>query len=215
MTRTIAIVTIAALLSSGTALAYGHRAAGRMNHGTDVQAQAGAALGPGAQAGLANHAGQGQGGQGQGGLVAARLEGVVAGALGLTQDELHALKLEGATIADIAAERGTPIDTVEAAYLTARADAVQELLGAGAISELQAERMAARGPEAFAELLARDTVGQGRNAGGTPGFAHRDDAAGAGSPGPRVAATPGPRVAGAPGPHAATASPRGGHGGRW
>jgi len=139
--------------------------------------------------------GAGQLGRGPSGAMAARVEGAVAAALGLTQDELHALKLDGATIAEIAAERGTPVAAIESTYLAARAEAVQELLAEGSISELQAERMTARGPDAFAELLVRNAAEQGRNAGAAPRFAHRS--------------------ATTPVPQAARMAPRGGHGGRW
>jgi len=105
------------------------------------------------------------------------LDGVVAGALGLTQDELHALKQDGASIADIAAERGVAIDDLAAAYAEARGAAIAEQLAAGTINEQQAAQMGARGDAAFAELVAREGCAEGRQVTGEPLHANRADAA--------------------------------------
>jgi hypothetical protein len=181
-------------------LAHTPRGAGRFGASAPTPAPRGAGrFGASAPTPALRGIGAGQAGPGPSGAVAERVEGVVAATLGLTQDELHALKLDGATIAEVAAERGTPVEVLESAYLAARAEAIQELLAEGAISELQAERMTARGPDAFAELLDRDAAEQGRNADGTPRFAHRS------------ATTPGPQAAGMT-PRGAGMTPRGG---RW
>jgi hypothetical protein len=105
--------------------------------------------------------------------LSAELAGVVAGAFGLTQAELHALKEDGASIAAIAAERGVAIETVEAAYLDARNAAIDALLADGSIHEFQAEQMRARGADAFANLLAREGLAQGQNVTGERLYAHR------------------------------------------
>jgi hypothetical protein len=105
--------------------------------------------------------------------LSAQLTGVVAGAFGLTQEELHALKEDGASIADIAAERGVAIETIEAAYFDARNAAIDALLADGAIHEFQAEQMRARGAEAFANLLAREGWAQGQNVTGERLHANR------------------------------------------
>ena len=104
-----------------------------------------------------------------------RVDGVVAEALGYTADELHALKAEGASIAQIAADRGVELADVEAAFLAARQDAIDALLAEGTINELQAETMAARGADAFAALAAREGLQDGRNAGGEPQHQFRTD----------------------------------------
>lgn len=105
--------------------------------------------------------------------LSAQLTGVVAGVFGLTQEELHALKEDGASIADIAAERGIAIETIEAAYLDARNAAIDALLADGAIHEFQAEQMRARGTEALANLLAREGQAQGQNVTGERLYANR------------------------------------------
>ncbi len=105
-----------------------------------------------------------------------RVEGVVVEALGLTTDELHALKADGASIAQIAADRGVDLADVEAAFLAARQEAIDALLAEGTITELQAETMAARGADAFAALSTREGLQDGRNAGGEPQHRFRTDA---------------------------------------
>ncbi|MFN2321696.1 MAG: hypothetical protein ABR510_01880 [Trueperaceae bacterium] len=128
----------------------------------------------------------------------AEVDGVVAEGLGLTTDELHALKVEGATIAQIAADRGVELADLEAAFLAARQEAIDALLAEATITDLQAETMAARGADAFAALSTREGIAGGRNAGGEPLYQFRTDA-------PR-----GPQDA----PMAARRAPRG-PGGRW
>ena len=105
-----------------------------------------------------------------------QLDGVVAEALGLTSDELHALKVDGASIAQIAADRGIDLADLEAAFLAARQEAIDALLAEGTISEAQAETMAARGVEAFAALSSREGCAEGQNAGGEPLHQFRSDA---------------------------------------
>ena len=139
-----------------------------------------------AQAQLASAALQGQ------------IDGVVANGLGLTKDQLHALKLEGATIAQIAADRGVELADLEAAFLAAREEAIDGLLAEGTITEIQAETIAARGVDAFAALSTREGIVGGRNAGGEPQRQFRSDA-------PRGPQDP---------PMAARRAPRG-PGGRW
>ena len=97
-----------------------------------------------------------------------QVDGVVAEALGLTADELHALKAEGASIAEIAADRGVELADLEAAYLAARQEAIDALLADGTITEIQAETMAARGAEAFEALATREGIAGGQNSGGEP-----------------------------------------------
>ena len=105
-----------------------------------------------------------------------QVDGVVAETLGLTTDELHALKADGASIAQIAADRGVELAAVEAAYLAARQEAIDALLADGTITEIQAETMAARGAEAFEALAAREGIAAGRNAGGEAQHQFQTDA---------------------------------------
>ena len=105
--------------------------------------------------------------------LAGRLQGVVASAIGLSQDEIHALKAEGASLGSIAADRGVELASLEATYLAARAGAIEQLVEDEAITALRAEQMLARGPEAFAALIAREGCAEGQNVTGEPLFAHR------------------------------------------
>lgn len=114
--------------------------------------------------------------QGSAGL-AGELQGVVASVLGLPEDEVHALKLEGASFASIAADQGVDAATVEAAYLAAREDVVANLLETEAITELQAEQMLARGAAAFEALFEREGCGEGQNVTGERLFANRAEMA--------------------------------------
>lgn len=110
--------------------------------------------------------------QGSAGL-AGQLKGVVASVIGLPEDEIHALKLEGASFASIAADRGVDAATVEAIYLAAREGVITNLLDTEAITDLQAEQMLARGPAAFAALFDREGCSDGQNVTGDRLFANR------------------------------------------
>ncbi|MBW6456906.1 MAG: hypothetical protein K0A98_13580 [Trueperaceae bacterium] len=114
--------------------------------------------------------------QGSAGL-GGQLQGVVASVIGLPEDEVHALKQEGASFASIAAEQGVDAATVEAAYLAAREGVIANLLETGAITELQAEQMTARGAAAFAALFEREGCDEGQNVTGERLFANRAEMA--------------------------------------
>lgn len=114
--------------------------------------------------------------QGSAGL-SGQLQGVVASVLGLTEDEVHALKQEGASFASIAADQGIDAATVEATYLAAREGLIANLLETGAITELQAEQMTSRGPAAFAALFEREGCDEGQNVTGERLHANRAEMA--------------------------------------
>jgi hypothetical protein len=184
MTRTTIVAALAVLLFASSAAAQGPRFAANevamrgRQHGPVVQTQAVRPMGrfhaaarterPMPRAAMRTL----HGANADSGL-SAQLAGVVAGAFGITQEELHALKEDGASIADIAAERGVAIETIEAAYLDARNAAIDALLADGAIHEFQAEQMRARGAEALANLLAREGWAQGQNVTGERLYANR------------------------------------------
>ncbi len=163
-TKPILILTAAALLA-GFALAQQHQFRDVAPRGAPqgrMQAEAPQFVHR-AQARLGGAALQGQ------------VDGVIVEALGLTTDELHALKAEGASIAQIAADRGIDLADLEAAFLAARQEAIDALLADGTINEVQAETMAARGNDAFAALSTREGLQDGRNAGGEPQHQFRTD----------------------------------------
>ena len=106
----------------------------------------------------------------------ASMRGAMHGVIGLSEEELHARKEAGASIATIAAEEGIERATLEAAYLRARAEAIDGLLASEAISELQAERMRERGPGVFAAIVDREGLGGGQHMTGEPLMAQRAEA---------------------------------------
>jgi len=59
--------------------------------------------------------------------------------LGITQDELHALRLEGKSLAEIAADRGVSEDALVEAIMAVKRAAVQEQVEAGTLTQEQAE----------------------------------------------------------------------------
>jgi hypothetical protein len=195
MNRTIAFAAIAILLAAGSAAAQGPRFATadteaplRGRHGA-VAAQNQAARPMHAAPFAAARPMRGapaenrpmRGANVDAGI-SAELQGVVAGALGLTQEELHDLKADGASIADIAADRGVDLATIEATYLAARNAVIDRLLAEGAIQEFQAEQMRARGAEAFAALSTREGQAQGQYATGERLYANRQAPAQANGP---------------------------------
>ena len=151
--------------------------------------------GPGArQAVVAERAAQRQATPVQGGRMqgsaglAGQLQGVVASVVGLPEDEVHALKQEGASFASIAAEQGVDAATVEAAYLAAREGLIANLLETEAITDVQAEQMLARGAAAFATLFERAGCDEGQNVTGERLFANRAEMARGPQAGETVAA---------------------------
>jgi hypothetical protein len=188
MNRTIALAAIAILLAASSAAAQGPRfatadtqAAMRGRHGAAaVQTRAARPMHGAATTvarpmrGAATADRPMRGANVDSGL-SAELPGIVAGALGLSQEELHDLKADGASIADIAAERGVDLATIEAAYLEARAAVIDRLLAEGTIHAFQAEQMRARGAEAFANLIAREGQAEGQNVTGERLHANRPE----------------------------------------
>ena len=113
---------------------------------------------------------------GAGGL-AGQLKGVVASAIGLTEAEIHELKVAGGSFASIAEAQGVALETLATAFLGARQGIIDRLLAEGAIGERQAYQLTARGPAAFAALVAREGCDEGQNVGGEPCFANRAEMA--------------------------------------
>ena len=64
--------------------------------------------------------------------------------LGLTPDELHTEREAGKTLPEIAAEHGVTEDELNEAFRNARAEALQEAVESGRISQEQADRMMER-----------------------------------------------------------------------
>lgn len=129
----------------------------------------------------------------------AHMRGALHDALGQPEEAIHARKEAGASIASIAADEGIELDTLAEAFMAARAAAINELLTQEAISEAQAERMQARGPEVFASVVEREGPGGGLHDTGETRAAQRTDE-------PR-----GPQAAAQAGRHEATPQRRGPH----
>lgn len=105
-----------------------------------------------------------------------RMRGVLHETLGLSEDEIHARKEAGQSIAGIAEDLGIARETLEDAYLVAREEAIEQLLEEGRVAELQAQRMTDRGPEVFATVVDRAGLGGGQHATGETLNAQRAEA---------------------------------------
>ena len=160
MKRFLAILLVTGLVGSALAQGPPHREAPRLGMTARSEAQ---------QAEL-----QQQGRHGPSHL-GAHMRGALHEALGLPEEEIHARKEDGASIASIAAEQGVGRAALEAAFLAARAAAITTLLEAGTISELQAERMVERGVDVFATVVDREGLGGGQHMTGELRLAQRTD----------------------------------------
>ncbi len=162
------LVPIAALLLATLAFAQGPRGADAPRAGAAVREQS-----------LQLQ----QGGQFGPSQLGSSMRGALHGAIGLSEDELHARKEAGASIAMIAAEEGIGRAALQAAFVGQRADAIAALLDAGEITAARAERMVARGSEVFDTVVDREGIAGGQHATGQTLMAQRADAA----RGPRAA----------------------------
>jgi hypothetical protein len=154
------LASLALVLVAGAALAQGPRFADAPRAGTTARMQA-------------EHVQQTR--QHTPSQLGSRMRGALHQALGLTEDEIHARKEAGASIAGIGEELGIDRDTLESAYLEARSAAIAALRAADAVSELRAERMQARGPEVFAHVVDREGLGGGQHLTGEPHHAQRSE----------------------------------------
>ncbi len=69
----------------------------------------------------------------------------IADALGISEETLETEMAAGKTMFDIAAEQGIDVNTVWAAMQTARADALQQAVADGTLTQTQADWMSQRG----------------------------------------------------------------------
>ena len=97
----------------------------------------------------------------------------VAEIVGLSAQELQAERLAGKSLAQIAASKGISEDALIAQLLEARKATVNELLGAGKITQAQADYMLNNMAEHVKVMVERTTVGR-------PAFAGQSPMAGAG-----------------------------------
>lgn len=93
------------------------------------------------------------------------MHGAIAEALGLTADELYAMRASGQTLAEIAAEQGVELEDVWAAQQAARAEVLAQMVADGVITQEQADWMLERmgSHAAFG-------MGYGQRMGGGPGY---------------------------------------------
>jgi len=155
------LVPIAVLLMAALAFAQGPRFADAHRSGVAAREQS-LQLRQGAQFGPSQ--------------LGASMRGALHGAIGLSEDELHARKAAGASIATIAAEEGIGRAALHAAFLGQRADAIATLLDAGTITAARADRMVARGGEVFDTVVDREGIAGGQHVTGEPLMAQRNDA---------------------------------------
>ena len=110
-------------------------------------------------------------GQGWGagnGFLAAN-HGEVGELLGLTPEEIHALRYEGKSLAEIAAAQGVSEDELVAAILAARQEVVQQRVEAGTITQEQADQMLGAMAQNLYQSVNRTTLGPPEDR-GTCGF---------------------------------------------
>lgn len=157
MTRTIAL--IAALLAVSVALGQGPRFGDAPRSGMEAREQTQRLTGQQAPSALA-----------------ASMRGALHDVVDLSEDEVHARKEAGASLATIAADHGIGRAALEAAFLARRGEAIAALLEAGRIDPARAERMVARGAEVAAAVLDRAGIAGGVHAEGEPLRAQRSEA---------------------------------------
>lgn len=168
MTRTI--VVTAALLAASLALGQGPRFGDAPRSGMEAREQT-----------------QRLGGQHAPSALAASMRGSLHDVIGLDEDEIHARKEAGESLATIASGQGIGRAALEAAFLARRGEAIAALVDDGRIDSARAERMVARGVEVAAVVLDREGIAGGVHAGGDPLRAQRSDAphgVSAGAPAP-------------------------------
>ena len=150
-----------------------------------VAAQEGAQAGTrtGEDDGLANFFGRGRGrmrGHGNGALVeSGEMHEAIAGALGISVEELEAAQAEGTPLFALAEERGVEMETVRAAMEAVREEAIDQALADGEITQEQADW-----------LRSRPAFGQGPMGGNGP-FGGRGPCDGEGPHGPHSGRGPG------------------------
>jgi predicted DNA-binding protein (UPF0251 family) len=110
----------------------------------------------------------GQGWGAQYGFLAANHE-AVGELLGLTPEEIHALRYEGKSLAEIAAAQGVSEDELVAAILAARQEVVQQRVEAGTLTQEQADQMLGVMAQNLHQAVNRTTLGPPEDR-GTCGF---------------------------------------------
>jgi DNA-binding ferritin-like protein len=98
----------------------------------------------------------------------------VAEQLGLTTDELRAELAEGASIADLAVERGVEIQAIIDALVAEHQAALETAVEEGYLTQEQADAMQANAEERFALMLENAATGGFHHHGGAPGALPED-----------------------------------------
>lgn len=101
--------------------------------------------------------GQGMMGQMMGqGMFASSLHDELADLLGVTSDELFALRQDGKTLAAIVEELGGNLEDITTQLVQNRNGSIDQALASGTINQIQAERMKARSEAVITAMLNRD-----------------------------------------------------------
>ena len=79
--------------------------------------------------------------------------------LGLTHEELHELRLEGKSLADIAEANGITVDELVDTIMASKIEAVQAKVAAGTLTQEQADLMIERMTERTEEAVNRTSTG--------------------------------------------------------
>jgi len=83
----------------------------------------------------------------------------VSDLLGMTAEELHALRLEGNSLAAIAESKGITVDELVAAIMAAKTDAVEARVAAGTLTREQADLMLQQMNQRTIEAVNRTATG--------------------------------------------------------
>lgn len=98
-------------------------------------------------------------GNGFGKYFAGSMHDTVAGTLGLTDDELYALRVDGKSIAQIANEKGITTDSLVSTLTLAKIDQIEQLFNDGTITEDQKDLMISQAEDRTLDRINRTEIG--------------------------------------------------------
>lgn len=109
-------------------------------------------------------------GMGMGKLFAGSMPKVIAGVLGMTEDELQAERAGGKSVADLAKEKGVSVDKVKDEMVKERKAQLAQLVKDGKITQEQMDGMLKNMETMMDQAIQRDTVGPMNGRGGKMGM---------------------------------------------
>lgn len=116
---------------------------------------------------------------GMGKLFAGSMPKVIAGALGMTEDELQAERAGGKSVADLAKEKGVSVDKIKDEMIKERKAQLAQLVKDGKITQEQMDAMLKNMETMMDQAIQRDTVGPMNGRGGKMGMGNGGGGCGA------------------------------------